>query len=160
MSEIMLSKEQLEKLVGNVMRGATVAQATGVSPAALEGLYALGHDLYNSGNFKDAQVVFQALSIYNSHDSRFWMGLAGCRQALEQYEAAIDAYQLAAVADQLKNPEPILYAVKCLLKLSRKADAIAGLEAVLKLGDADDPRYLSVPSQAQALLDLLKGDKA
>ena len=158
MSEIMLSQEKLQQIVELIMRGATIAEASGISKETLEGLYSLAHKLYTSGSFKDAQVVFQALAIYNGRDSRFWMGLGGCRQALEQYEAAIDAYQLACAADQLKNPEPILYAAKCLLKLGRREDAVAGLNAVMELGDAADPRYTAVRAKAKALRELIQGE--
>lgn len=154
--KILLTQEQLQKLATGIMKGATVAQATGMKPEALENLYALAHGLYTSGNFKDAQTVFQALSIYNSQDYRFWMGLAGCRQALEQYQAAIDAYQMAAVATLLKNPEPFLFAARCLLKLGRKDDCIVAIKALLKIGNANDPRHAIVHTKARALLALLE----
>ena len=44
--KIPLSQEQLEKLVSGLMKGATVAQATGMKPDTLENLYALAHNLY------------------------------------------------------------------------------------------------------------------
>ena len=156
MSDILLSQEQLQKLVGCIMKGATVGQAVGISRETLESLYALGHGLYTSGNYHDAQVVFQALSIYDPNDYRFWMGLAGCRQALEQYQAAIDAYQMAAVATTLHNPEPFLFAARCLLKLGRKDDAVVAIQALLTLGSKDDPRVAVCHEKAKALLAILQ----
>ena len=155
-NKILLSQEQLEKLVSGIMKGATVGQAVGMKPEALENLYALAHGLYTSGNFHDAQIVFQALSLYNPQDYRFWMGLAGSRQAQEQYQAAIDAYQMAAVATQLKTPEPFLYAARCLLKLGRKDDCIVAIQALLKIGNENDPRHVLVHTKAKALLGLLE----
>lgn len=157
MSEsILLSQQQLEKLVAGVMSGATAAQAAGISQDTLESLYALGHSSYTSGNFHDAQTVFQALTIYSPNDYRFWMGLAGCRQAQKQYEAAIDAYQMAAVASLLKNPEPFLYASRCLLQLGRKEDAVVALNMLLSIGSEKDPRHQQCYGKAKALLNLLK----
>ena len=157
--KIPLSQEQLEKLVSGLMKGATVAQATGMKPDTLETLYALAHNLYTSGNFHDAQIVFQALCLYNTGDYRFWMGLAGCRQAQEQYQAAIDAYQMAAISTQLKNPEPFLFSARCLLKLGRKDDCIVAIRALLKLGNPNDPRHVQCHEKAQALLALLEKDE-
>lgn len=157
MSNTPLSQEQLEKLFKALLNGATVAQAAGVSKDTLEGLYALAHGLYTSANYHDAQIVFQALSLYDATDYRFWMGLGACRQAQEQYEAAIDAYQMAAVASSLKNPDPIIYASKCLVKLGRKEDAIAGLKTAIKIGGESDPSHEAALKKAAALLKLLEG---
>lgn len=157
MSEtILMSQEQLQKLVAGVMQGATAAQAAGVSQETLESLYSLAHNAYNSGSFRDAQTVFQALTLYCPHEYRFWLGLAGSRQAQKQYEAAIDAYQMAAVAGLLKNPEPFLYASRCLLQLGRKDDAVVALSMMLSIGSDADPRNAECHSKAKALLNLLK----
>ena len=156
MSDIILTQEQLQKLVNGVMKGATAGPAVGISRDKLENLYALGNGLYTSGNFKDAHVIFQALCIYDSNDYRFWMGLAGSRQAMEDYEKAIDAYQMAAVATSLHNPEPFLYAARCLLKLGRKEDAIVAIEGLLTLGSKEDPRVVACHEKAKALLTHLQ----
>ncbi|MBO5659092.1 MAG: SycD/LcrH family type III secretion system chaperone [Duodenibacillus sp.] len=153
---LLLSNEQLRQLIAGLMDGQTVARVTGVSDETLESMYALAHGLYTSGSHHDAQVVFQALCVYNPNDYRFWMGLAGSRQALEQYAAAIDAYQMAAVSTQLSTPEPFLFAARCLLKLGRKDDAVIAIKALLKLGDSADPRHTEIHNKAKALLALLE----
>ena len=153
---LLLTNDQLQKLVAGLMEGQTVSQVTGVSEETLETLYALAHGLYTSGSFHDAQVVFQSLCVYNPNEYRFWMGLAGSRQALEQYQAAIDAYQMAAVATSLSNPEPFLFAARCLMKMGRKGDAVIAIKALLKLGDAADPRHVLCHEKAKALLALLE----
>lgn len=156
MSETFYSQETLQRLAEGLLSGRTVAQAAGISQKTLERLYALAHGLYSSGNYTDAQVMFQALSIYAPNEYRFWMGLAGCRQALEQYQAAIEAYQMAAVATSLKNPEPLLFAVNCLIKLGRKDEAKAGIETLLNIGSDDLPQNKAVHDRARALLTLLQ----
>lgn len=157
MPELMLSQNELQKLANGILNGATVAEASGISQDTLESLYALAHGFYTSSNYHDAQVVFQALTLYNPSDYRFWLGLAGCRQAQDQYESAIEAYQMAGVAAQLKNPEPFFHAAHCLVKLGRREDAENALQGVLEIGAAD-PRYESVRQRAAALLKLLKGE--
>lgn len=157
MSELLLSQNELETLAKGLLNGATVADASGINPDTLESLYALAHGFYTSSNFHDAQVVFQALTLYNPNDYRFWLGLAGCRQAQEQFESAIEAYRMAGVASSLKNPEPFLHAAHCLVKLGRREDAVSALKGVLEIG-ADDPRYEAVRQRATALINLLKGE--
>ena len=157
MSELMLSQNELQKLANGNFNGATVAEASSISQDTLESLYALAHGFYTSSNYHDAQVVFQALTLYNPGDYRFWLGLAGCRQSQGQYESAIEAYQMAGVASQLKNPEPFFHAAHCLVKLGRREDAESALQGVLEIGAAD-PRYESVRQRAAALLKLLKGE--
>lgn len=156
----MLTKEELELVLEAVLKGTSLAKATGIAQETLEGLYAVARDLYVSGNFTDAQTVFQALSLYDADDWRFWMGLAGCRQALENFSGAVDAYQMASIATNLKNPEPLFYAVKCLLKMNRKEDAVAGLQGLLELSDKTDPAYAATLEKARALLDLLRSGGA
>lgn len=156
MNDTMYSQETLQRLAAGLLSGRTVAQAAGISQKTLEGLYALAHGLYSSGNYADAQVMFQALSIYAPNEYRFWMGLAGCRQALEQYQAAVEAYQMAAVAAELKNPEPLLFAVHCLIKLGHKDEAVVGIETLLHMGSDDDPRNKAVHDRARALLQLIQ----
>ena len=153
---LLLSNDELKKLVAGLMNGETVSRMTGVSEETLESMYALAHGLYTSGSHHDAQVVFQALCVYNPNDYRFWMGLAGSRQALEQYAAAIDAYQMAAVATQLSTPEPFLFAARCLLKMGRKDDAVIAIKALLKLGDSANPLHVQCHDKAKALLSLLE----
>lgn len=88
------------------------------------------------------------------------MGLAGSRQALERYEEAIDAYQMAALATNLKNPEPLLYATKCLLRLNRKDEAVTALQGLLGVSDAENPDYAALREKARSLLELLRSGDA
>lgn len=155
----MLDRSKIEKVIEAFQRGVTFGQVLGVSKDELENLYALGRTLYAAKNFKDSKVVFQMLTIYNPNDERFWLGLAGSRQGLEDYEGAIDAYQLAAIRNGMKDPTPLLYAVRCMLKLNRKEDAVGGLEGIVLIGDESLPEVKKCHIQAKALLQLLKGQK-
>ena len=85
------------------------------------------------------------------------MGLGGARQGLGHFSEASDAYQLAALASGLGDPEPLLYAAQCFLQMKKKDEAKAGLEAVLRTGDPSDARTAECRSRAAALLELLSG---
>ncbi len=156
MSDTSINEKNFEAVVKAVMNGVTAGQLANVSEETLESLYALAYGLYSSGNYTDARTAFQALCLLSPKDERFWMGLGGSCQGLERYENAFDAYQMAAISTSLKNPEPLLYGVQCLLKLNRKEDAIAGLQALLDLGDKDHPKTAQCREKAKALLALLE----
>ena len=151
-----LTLEQLQQLAIAVTNGVTVGEALNMSKDDLENLYALGYSLYTSANYKDAETVFQMLCVYTTKEYRFWMGLAGCRQALEKYQSAIDAYQMAALSASMNNPEPFFYAAKCLLKQNMKEEAIAVIQALFMMGDKSDPKVAKCHAKARALLDLLQ----
>ena len=63
---------------------------------------------------------------------------------------------MAAVATSLSNPEPFLFVARCLMKMGRKSDAVIAIKALLKLGDAADPRHVQCHDKAKALLSLLE----
>lgn len=75
------TQEELETMTKAVLNGATIGDVCNVSQDMLESLYSLGYNLYTSGNYKDAETVFSGLCLYDHNDPRFWMGLAGSRQA-------------------------------------------------------------------------------
>lgn len=157
MTKPVLSPETLLALWQALENGPTAKEIAAVDDACVESLYALGHDLYKAENFRDAEAVFRALAFLNPKDRRFWMGLGGARQGLGHFSEASDAYQLAALASGLGDPEPLLYAAQCFLQMKKKDEAKAGLEAVLRTGDPSDARTAECRSRAAALLELLSG---
>ena len=118
-------------------KGLTLADVTSTAPEYVENLYALGYNLYTSSNHKDAEVVFQALCLYNHKDMRFWMGLAGCRQANGNLKGAIDAYSMAGTVALMKDPQPFLYAARCYIQLGDKENAIGALKGLVEIGDVE-----------------------
>ncbi len=151
-----LTADQLAVMMDGLQKGLTFADVTSLTPEYVENLYALGYNLYTSSNHKDAEVVFQALCLYNHKDVRFWMGLAGCRQANGNLRGAIDAYGMAGTAALLKDPQPFLYAARCYIQLGEKENAIAALKGLAELGDENNPVHAQCREQARTLLALLE----
>ena len=151
-----LTADQLALMVEGVQKGLTFADVASITPEYIENLYALAYSLYPSSNHKDAEVVFQALCLYNHKDIRFWMGLAGCRQANGNLRGAIDAYGMAGTVALLKDPQPFLYAARCYIQLGEKENAIAALKGLVELGDANSPAHAQCHAKARALLALLE----
>ena len=151
-----LTDSDLETIVNSLAHGATIGDVCNISDTQIESLYALAYNLYGSGNFADANTLFQSLCLYRQNDQRFWMGLGGCRQAQEDYKGAIDAYSIAGVVASLADPEPFFFASQCYIRLGDKENAIAGLKGLLTLGDpATHPEHKLCHDKAQVLLDML-----
>ena len=150
-----LTADQLAIMMEGLQKGLTLADVTSTTPEYVENLYALGYNLYTSSNHKDAEVVFQALCLYNHKDMRFWMGLAGCRQANGNLRGAIDAYSMAGTVALLKDPQPFLYAARCYIQLGDKENAIGALKGLVEIGDKNDPAHAQCHAKARALLELL-----
>ena len=147
-------------IVDAVLEGATLGEAGGISKETLEAGYGLAFSLYNSGNFKDAETMFQALTIYNHQDERFWMGLGGCRQMGGNLDGAIDAYGMATLSGAMSGPAPLVHAGLCYLKKGDKENAGALFDAAIVLGDAKNAEHRTYQERARAMLDLLKQDSA
>ena len=154
-ASVAISNEELTKIVEALSEGATIGDAFNVTKEQTEGLYALAYNLYTAGNFKDAGTVFQALCLYDHKDSKFWMGLGGCRQAQGDLKGAIDAYSMAGTVKLLEDPVPFLYAARCYIKLGDKENAIGAINGLLTLGDENKPEHAKCHEQARELLNML-----
>ena len=124
---VLISDQELDAIIQAVHNGVKIGDICNVSQETIEGLYALAYNLYTTQSYKDAETVFQALCLYDHKDIRFWMGLAGCRQAREDFQGAIDAYGMAGFASVLGDPTPFLYAARCHLQLGDKENALGAL---------------------------------
>ena len=151
-----LTAEQLGIMMEGIQKGLSLAEVTSMKAEDIENLYALAYNLYTSGNHKDAEVVFQSLCLYNHKDVRFWMGLAGSRQANGNLKGAVDAYAMAGTVGLLKDPLPFLYAARCYIQLGEKENAIGTLKGLLELGDENDTAHAQCHEKARALLALLE----
>ncbi|MDR2891995.1 MAG: SycD/LcrH family type III secretion system chaperone [Deltaproteobacteria bacterium] len=150
-----MTKEQLDVFLEGVQSGLSVADAAGVDKDTIEAGYGLAFSLYNSGNFKDAETMFQALCIYNHLDERFWMGLAGCRQMNGKLDEAIDAYGMATLHGALQDPAPSVHAGLCYLKKGDKQNARALFDAAIEFGDPANKEHKAYHDRARAMLDLI-----
>jgi type III secretion system low calcium response chaperone LcrH/SycD len=151
-----MSKEELDVFLEGVFAGLPLGEAAGVKKETIEAGYGLAFSLYNSGNFKDAETIFQALCIYNHNDERFWMGLGGCRQMNNNLDGAIDAYGMGTLMGGLASPAPSVHAGLCYLKKGDKENARALFDAAVELGDSKNSEHQAYHDRARAMLDLLK----
>ncbi len=154
--DVQFTKEEIQKMIGAFMQGVPLGEIVNLNPDTLEALYGLGFNLYEAKNYTDAHTVFQALCMYKHNEYRFLMGLAACKQALKEYQAAIDMYGFAIVASMINNPEPFYYSVFCLLKLNRKQEAIDILNAIPDVCEENNAEHAAFKTKAKDLLNQLK----
>lgn len=150
-----LTEEQFHTMQAALEKGATLADVFNISKDTLESGYAYAYNLYKAGNYTDAEKMFRGLCLYDGDDPRYWMGLAGCLQAREAWQQAIDTYGMAGVAGGLKDPAPLYYGGLCYLRLGDSENAAASFRAALALGDAAIPAHKVVHDRIRGLLATL-----
>ncbi len=132
----------------------TLAAARGITEAGLDGIYAVGRELYGTGRYAEALPSFELLCLYDHRSSRNWHALGLCRQALEDYVGAAEALAFAAgQPDASGEPGAAGRAVQmslaeCLLAAGLADAAAVALESLGTTGPdvAEDPkvRFLAV----------------
>lgn len=86
------------------------------SDFTLEQFYFVGIECIENKEFRKAKDVFILLTLINPGYPNFWVSLALCQQALEDWNAALQACSIAETLD-VRNPLPYLYASECYAKL-------------------------------------------
>lgn len=154
-----ISDEQLDATTREFLaKGRTVRELKGLSPEHMDAIYYVAYQQYQGGNYAPAEKVFRCLCFFDHLERKYWMGLGGCQQMLQQYEAAIESYTCAMLLDA-DDPLPPLHAADCHLALGQRAEAISGLTAALEWS-GDRPEYRAVRARAANLLDVLNTQPA
>lgn len=151
------SEDALAKLTtAFITQGLTFKDLKGISDADMEGIYAVGYNLYNSGKYEDAEKVFQFLCLFDHFNRKYWMGLGSTRQMLKQYSEALECYSLATLLN-VNDPMPPLHAASCYLSMGDSEKAKSALRCAIKYSGSN----ADAKTRAEALLEFLekKGDK-
>ena len=154
-----IKAEDIEAIVNAMAKGATPSDVAGVSQEKLEALYTLGHHLYSSGNFGDAETAFKALCLYDYHDPRFWLGLGAALQAQNKYELATEVYAMAGLNTGLADPTPFYYAGLCFLKQGKLEEAEGAWKSLNVMGEPGNPYHEAVKAKAAGMLAALEASK-
>jgi type III secretion system low calcium response chaperone LcrH/SycD len=154
-----IQPQDVDRYLNALANGATLGDIAGITDDTLEAGYGLAFSLFNSGKYRDAETLFKALCLYAHGDERFWMGLAACRQANNDFRGAIDAYSMASVAGALGNPAPPVYGGLCYLKLDDPENAAALFDAALELGEAGNSEHKALREKARAMLEIIRSGK-
>jgi type III secretion system low calcium response chaperone LcrH/SycD len=119
-------------------------QAISFSPDSLEAAYSIAYDFYRNGKFEDAKAFFRLLTIANSFERKYWMGLAACCHMLKLYPEAIDCYSAAALQDP-SDPYAHWHAAECFFHLEDLNKAQEALSSALKAAQDNDSHHPLIP---------------
>jgi type III secretion system low calcium response chaperone LcrH/SycD len=101
-----------------------------------EELYRTGYALYSSGEYRKASYLFSYLVLSDPLIGSSWHGLASCKQLLEEYPAAIEAWNVVCKL-QPQNPFGYFHAAECYLSIQEKKEALQKLDKAENLCNED-----------------------
>lgn len=159
LGEFKLSKKVKEKLKNKKLlkkelaAGKSAQEIMGFSNETMAKFYKAAYHLFEHRRFTDAANAFLFLITLNPYNHDYWLGLGMTTQMCGDYEAAIDAYEMAAI-NNIENPVPYFYLAKCLFAMHDRESALQALDLSLEYaGDAIE--YADLKRHAMAARSLL-----
>lgn len=116
-----------------------------LSPEALDVAYANAYQLYQHGKYEKAKHFFHFLTIANTYERKYWMGLAASYQMLKNYPKALECYSIAALQDA-NDPYVHLHAADCFTALGQQTESQKALGSAEKAAEQDE-KYKELLSQ-------------
>lgn len=120
-----------------------------LSEDALTALYTMGYNLYQQGKYTDAKQFFHLLTLIDSLDRRYWMGLAACHQKLKNYLQAIEYYSVVALQD-IENPYVHFHAAECYFGACQPDKGLEALESAVEVAGMS-PAHESLLAQLKLM---------
>lgn len=157
--EFKISKKVRERLKDRdwlrmqLAKGKTAQQILEFSDETMAKFYAAAYRLFEHRHYVDAANAFLFLVTLNAYNHDYWLGLGMATQMTGDFEAAIDAYEMAAVCE-LDNPIPYFYLAKCLFAMHERDSALEALDLALEYS-SDRAEYRQLKREAQAARVLL-----
>ena len=108
-----------------------------LSPDSLSALYAMAYELYRNGKYEDGKCFFRFLTLVDSFERKYWMGLGACYQMLKAYPEAIECYSAAAIQEPM-DPYVHLHAADCYFHMNNLDKAKEALESATITAKEDD----------------------
>lgn len=159
LSEFRLSSEAKAKLKNKKLlkkeleAGKTAQEIMGFSDATMAKFYGAAYFLFEHQRFHDAANAFLFLATLNPHNHDYWLGVGMASQMIQDYESAIDAYELAAICD-IESPIPYFYLAKCLFAIHDRESALQALDLAIDTA-GDLPDFAELKSQAESAKEIL-----
>jgi type III secretion system low calcium response chaperone LcrH/SycD len=148
------NKELIKK---ELAEGKLAHEILGFSERAMHKFYKAASLLLEHRRLEDAANAFLFLVTLNPLHHDYWMGLGVASQLSQNYEAAIDAYEMAAYCE-VHNPTPYFYLAKCLFAMHDREAALEAINLALEYSE-DDERFSDLHKQALAAKKLLENLK-
>ncbi|MFA6915308.1 MAG: SycD/LcrH family type III secretion system chaperone [Parachlamydiales bacterium] len=148
-----ISKEQLEHILNpdvvlrELLSEKQVAEQLKLDPEDLAIMYRHALELFKKEHYQDAAYAFFFLSFLDNTNFDIWIGLGMSLQMTQHYEAAIIAYELAAVRE-IENPIPYFYLAKCLFAIHDHKAALEAIEMAIEYSE-DQPKFAEILEQSR-----------
>lgn len=161
LSKFMLSKKVKEKLKNKkqlkkeLADGKSAQEILEISDDVMSKFYESAYHLFESKRYLDAANAFLFLITLNPYQHSYWLGLGMATQMSHDFEAAIDAYEMAAICNTV-NPVPYLYLAKCLFAIHDRSSALQALDLAIEMAD-DLPEYEELKREAITAKNILLG---
>lgn len=158
-ADFKLSKKVQDRLKDKIFlkkafaEGKTGQEILEISDDMMAKFYQVARHLFENHRYETSANVFLFLVTLNAHQSEYWLGLGMATQMGGNFEAAIDAYEMAAIYE-CENPVPYFYLAKCLFAIHERQSAIQALEIAIQYADSFS-EYQELKQQATEALKLL-----
>ncbi len=163
LEEFSISKSVKKKLKNTswvkkqLSEGKTPQEILGFSDTAMAKFYQAARTLLEANRYTEASNAFLFLVTLNSYNHDYWLGLGMSLQICKEYEAAINAYEMAA-SSKIESPVPYFYLAKCLFAVHDRETALEALQLAIDYADEIE-EYRDLKEKAlEAKKILLKGD--
>lgn len=159
LSEFQLSEKAKAKLKNQTLlkkelaEGKTAQEVMGFSDETMAKFYRAAYVLFEHKRYQDSANAFLFLATLNPHHHEYWLGLGMATQLCQDYESAIDAYELAALCD-ISSPIPYFYLAKCLFAIHDRESALQALDLAIETAN-DLEEYAELKQQAKLAKDIL-----
>jgi type III secretion system low calcium response chaperone LcrH/SycD len=159
LSEFRLSAKAKAKLKNKKLlkkelaKGKTAQEIIGFSNETMAKFYKAAYLLFENKRYQDAANAFLFLATLNPHNHDYWLALGMSTQLGHDYEAAIDAYELAALCD-ISSPVPYFYLAKCLFAIHDRESALQALDLAIETADEIE-EYEELKQQANMAKNML-----
>jgi type III secretion system low calcium response chaperone LcrH/SycD len=133
--------------------GKSVQDILGFSSDLMQELHSCTRELFEQHLYQEATDAFLFLVTLCPSRFDFWLGLGASTQRTNDYEGAIDAYEMAAICE-INNPWPYFYLANCLFAIHERDSALQAIELALEYSENRE-EYHGLYQQALAAKSLL-----
>ncbi|WDE08642.1 hypothetical protein SG34_032515 [Thalassomonas viridans] len=109
----------------------------GLSQENMDVLYNYGMQLFSAGSYEKAEELFSGLCLFNVAESKYWHAKGECRAKRGEHHGAYRCFSAASIISP-REPQHLLSAALCQMKLSKPEVAQVCLQQVLEMKPEDE----------------------
>lgn len=143
-----------ERLKKEIAAGKSAQEILEFSDEAMAKFYGAAYQLFQYKKYPDAANAFLFLVTLNPYNFDYWLGLGMATQMCNEFDAAIDAYEMAAIC-KVDSPVPYFYLAKCFFAIHDRDNALTSLDLALEYSEENE-EYADLRNQALAAKKILK----